>query len=1306
MNFYPPLLTSMSKQDFDALKVTLASPEQIEAWSHGAVDNPDTINYRTGKPKMKGLFCESIFWPVKNYECSCGKYKGVRYKGIVCERCWVEVTSSRVRRERMWHIELASPVVHARYKNNTSGWIHHLLDLSGHEIDRVLAFVKYVVVRGVKEEEREEVKKLLQGQFDEKIAELEVLYKAELERVAAEKTSKKKTKKKVSEKEITKIYEENLESLEQEFNRLKSIVATVDIGTTILESDYRNIFNQFTQITFKSGPEAILDMLKGIDVESQIKTKMKEFGAIKSKEKRKKAFALIKLLINLSLSWVKPENMVLRKLPVIPPDLRPVVQLEGGKFASSDVNLFYRRVLMRNIRLKKMIQVGMPDVVKKNEIRLLQESVNNLLVGEKGWSMRKWAWVKVFKSLTDMLSWKEWVFRKNLLGKRVDYSWRSVITVGPNLSLNECGIPIYIAVRMFTPFIIGKLIEKKIAYTPKQAEKLIKDEDPVALKFLQEVIKDKYVLLNRAPTLHRLSIEAFRIRLMPGKTIRLHPLVCPSFNADFDGDQMAIHLPISEQAQAEARDLIAADQNILVPASWEPTITHSQDMVLGIYYLTDFYDARYPDYNTEEEWLEKSPVKGYFSSIEKVLVKYKAGNFTVKDKVVLSMDGEHIKTNVGRIILNNVLPDELWFLNKTFGKRDLKKILSLIFDTVGREETVRVADQVKNLWFHYATLSATTINVLDMVVPQDKDELLKIGDEKANKIYAYYYKWFLSEYEKHRLIIQVWNDIKSRIEDRMAEIVKPGDDIFSMVDSGARWSMSNTTQISGMKWLVLNQLGEIIELPIKRSYVEGLTPIEYFITAHGWRKGKADTALRTAESGYLTRKLCDSSQEVIVRSHDCGTDEFIVIDRQEIESHNLSLEVMLYGRVLAEDVKDEKWTVIGKANEVIDRVSIDALVNSDVDYFKLRSPLTCHTVSGVCQQCYGFDLSQRAMVEIGNPVGIIAAQSIGEPATQLTLNTFHSGWVASGTDATLATGIERIKQLFEIRLPKNPAIIAPFDGTIHYSEQWKMRFLTVISDYQKVTYFMKEKYELVVKKGDEIEKGWIYGVKGRSKLRIKEGGTVLDVKKDHIVIGEKKEYVKSLAGLNPTKHKDWDTIFKWEVLTNGSLDIREYKSIVGDLQAQQYIIRETNKVYASQWGKVNSKHLEVVVKQLFSKVFVENAGESSFVPGTQIKHEEFVMVNKELVKNWQKPATGRRLALWLTNIAKWTDSWLSAASFQETVRVMVDASLKWAVDELSDLKSNVIIGRLLPVGEIYKKSHEEALNKAKWKKSAENLEVA
>ncbi len=1176
----------------------------------------------------------------------------------------------------MGHIELAVPVLHAWYKASPSGWVNQLLGLSSNEIDKVLSFVKYIMVQKVDKDFEKKIKASIKEDFDNKIKELETLYKEE---TAKEKDNQKKLK------ELEKLFNDNKDSLEKEFNRIKSIISDLEVGSTIFENDFRNIFARFSDlIVFQSGPESILRMLQNIDVEKDIKKTIQIFKETKSEEQRKKLIALIKLLINLHVSGVKPENMVIRKLPVIPPDLRPVVQLEGGKFASSDVNLFYRRVLMRNIRLKKMIQVGMPDVVKKNEIRLLQESVNNLLVGEKaGAAGSSGAGIKVFKSLSDMLSGKEGIFRKNLLGKRVDYSGRSIITVGPELKLNECGLPIYIAVKMFTPFIIGKLIEKKIVYTPKQAEKLIKEESPLALKFLEEVIKDKYVLLNRAPTLHRLSIEAFKIKLMPGKTIRIHPLVCPSFNADFDGDQMAVHLPISDEAQKEARDLIAADKNILKPGSGDPTIAHSQDMVLGAYYLTDFFDLRTPQYTTEEEW-KKKPTTGIFPSIQNVLDSYDNGEILVKDKIILNYNGEPIETTVGRVIFNSILPERIRFINTKLKNKDLKKLLSRIFDEYDMQTTVHVADDIKDLGFKYATLGSTSVNILDMKVPKEKEEELKTGDLKANEVYKYYFKGFFSEEEKHRFIVKIRSEVKKRIEDSLKSITGPGQDLYTMVDSWARWSQTHMTQIAGMKGLVVNPQGEIIELPIKNSFVEGLRPIEYFISAHAWRKGKADTALRTAESGYLTRKLCDASQEVIIREHDCGTEQYVTYSKQESELRGDNFYNLIAGRVLAEDILDKKKNVILGKDDLLDKENMQLIQDMEIDEVKVRTPLVCHSVSGICQKCYGTDLSTRRMVEIWVPVGIIAAQSIGEPSTQLTLDTFHEWGVAKGWETTM--GIDRVKQLFEVRDPKTPAIITPFDGKVSFYETNKVRYVKVISEYQKKTYLLKAGYKVDVKKGEEIKKWGIFASKGKSKLKVKEWGKVLEIKADHIVLGIQEEYVKSMTGLNQIK-KDGEEVFKGEILTTWALSIKEYKDIVGDLEAQKYIIREIKKVYGSQGQDLNDKHIEVVVKQLFSKVFIEDSGNSSFIPGTYIKYEEFIKVNEALEAEGKKAAKGKRLALGLTNIAKETDSWLSAASFQETIRVMVASSLKGSIDKLADLKSNVIIGRLLPVGEIYRKDH-------------------
>lgn len=1277
----------MQKSKFDWIVVTLASVDDIAKRSYWAVDNPDTVNYRTWRPKQHWLFCETIFWPVKNYECSCGKYKWVRYKWIVCERCGVEVTSSRVRRSRMWHIDLASPVIHAWYKSSPSGWIHQLLQLSSNEIDRILTFVKYAISENVTEWQKTELKEELQKTLDERLVELEWLYKAELE------DSKDNAKK---QKEVEKLYAENKEKLTIEFNRLKSIVSDLHFGSTILESDYRNVFCKYTNIIkFVSWPQGILEMLQNIDVKKEIKSRLEEYSHLRSAEQKKKMMALIKLLINLYVSGVKPENMVIRKLPVIPPDLRPVVQLDWWKFASSDVNLYYRRVLMRNIRLRKMIQVWMPDVVKKNEIRLLQESVNNLLVWDK-WTSQWWAWVKVFKSLSDMLSWKEWIFRKNLLWKRVDYSWRSIITVWPSLRLDECWLPIYIAVKMFTPFIIGKLIDKKIVYTPKQAEKLIKEEAPIALKFLEEVIKDKYVLLNRAPTLHRLSIEAFKIKLMPWKTIRLHPLVCPAFNADFDWDQMAVHLPLSDEAQKEAREIIASDKNILRPWSWEPTITHSQDMVLWIYYLTDSFDKRYPDYNTEEEWLEKTPVVWFFESMEDVLREFDNWDLTVKDKVIIKYNWETKTTTVWRIIFNSVLPKEIQFsvdpalkinMNKKQWKKELKNILSYVFDKYDMATTVKTADAIKDLWFHYATWAANSVNITDMKIPKEKEWIIKLWEDKANDIYKYYYKWFFSDSEKHRLVVEVWTKVKVDVENNLKNIIGSGNDLYSMVDSWARWSQTHMTQISWMKWLVVDPKWEIIELPIKWSFVEWLKPTEYFISAHSWRKWKADTALRTAESWYLTRKLCDSSQEVVIRTDDCWTDKSIYITKEEAEMKWESFKDVINGRVLAKDVKDSNWTIVLREWDMISKDNISLIIDDEwIQGIYYRSPLTCMCPSWVCQKCYWMDLATRKIVEVWVPVWIIAAQSIWEPATQLTMQTFHSGWVAWSED--MSQGIDRVKQLFEVRAPKKSAVVAPFDGVISFSEKWADKYINVESDYQKKPYIVKDWYDITVKKWDLLKKWAEFASKWNSKQKVSEEWTVLEVKKDGIVLWVKEVAKKSYKWLNLAKWiKDWSSVLKWQILTNWALDITEYKDIVWDLEAQKYIIREVKKVYSDQWQWLNDRHIEVVVKQLFSKVFVEKPGESWFIPWTYVKYEDFVRINKELEAEWKLPAEWRRLALWLTSIAKETDSWLSAASFQETIRVMVWASLRWAVDTLSDLKSNVIIWRLLPVWEVYKKEH-------------------
>lgn len=1251
--------------------VTLASPQEILKWSYGTVESPETINYRTGKPKLKGLFCEAIFWPVKSHECSCGKYKGVRYKGIVCERCGVEVTNARVRRERMGHIELACPVVHIWYYKATPSRIGLMLGLSTAEIEKILYYVKYIVTAEITAEKTEELIIWLEWVFGAKIKELDEIVAEETK--AAEENKGISNLSGMSLKEIAKAYEDNKVMLEKEFNRVKSILASLKKGSTILESDYRNFFYKHDHVfKFKSGSDAVLDLLSAIDVESFIQETIARFKEIKGDE-RKKTFKLLRLLINLHISEVRPEWMILKYLPVVPPDLRPVVQLDGGRFASSDVNQFYRRVVQRNLRLKKMIQVGMPDVVKKNEIRLLQESINNLMVGEKG-SSRGANGGKVFRSLTDMLSGKEGIFRKNLLGKRVDYSGRSVITVGPDLKLDECGLPLYIAVRIFSPFIISKLIERNIAYTPKQAEKLIKEQDPIALEILQEVIKDKYVLLNRAPTLHRLSIQAFKVKLMPGKTIRIHPLVCPAFNADFDGDQMAVHLPLWEDAQKESATIVSSALNILKPSSGEPVIAHQQDMVLGAYYLTyqHAHDAK--------------PM-GMFATIADVIHHVELGNVGIHDLVVLKYKNTHITTTAGRVVFNSILPEEIQFQDYTDAKitgKNLKKILDMIYDICGPEVMVTVADAIKDMWFKYATKSAVSNNIFDILIPEDKNDMIKQGDADAKIIQDQWYYGFLSDDEKSRLLVQHWMKVVDQVEARIKTSYKDqvdqeiANDFYMLTESGARGKVSNLAHIWGMKGMVVSPSGKIIELPIKSSYMEGFSPLEYFISAHGARKGRADTALKTADAGYLTRRLCDSSQEVIVKENDCGTHEYIIIDKYEAEARGETFAELLYGRYLAKDVLDAHGKVLYPRDTYVDKTVLEAFVTAEIDSVIVRSPLTCHTQSGVCQKCFGMDLSSRQVIKLWVPIGILSSQSIGEPGTQLTMNTRHLVWVQAEWDITW--GMDRLNELLEVRNPARKAVIAPFDGTVRIHENGKLFEIEVVGEADKRYYPVKEWYKATVQAGNVLKKGGAYASKWVSKLKVKEDGEVIAIKDDILILGVVNSVTQKSAPNTSIKVKDGDMVSKGQILTGWTLDIKEYQKTLGDLAAQLYVVKEMKKVYTSQGQDVNDKYMEIVVKQMFSKVMIEDAGDTSFVPGGLVKYEEFLAVNNEMTAQHKMIAKGTRLVLGLTQIAKEWDGWLSSASFQETVRVMVDNSLQGSIDRLDDLKSNVILGRLLPIG--------------------------
>lgn len=1256
------------KENFDWIMIKLASWEEIKSWSKWEITIPDTVNYRTWKPKEWWLFCEKIFWPVKNYECSCGKYKWVRYKGIVCDRCWVEVTSSRVRRENMGHIKLNSPVVHIWYYKANPSVVWALLNLSSKEIEKIINYVKYVVL-DVNDKQKENIIKTLDRDYHNKVKEIEDVFNKELLEIEAKKLSKSDYKKEYD--LIVSLKESNLENLKKEYSDLKSRLKTLMPGSTIHEKDYRNVYFKYEwAFSFSSWAVALKEMLKNLDIKKEIQAIVEELKQSKWK-KREDLFKRLKIFVSFYISWIKPDSVILDYLPVIPAGLRPIVQLDGWKFASSDINIFYRRVLMRNIRLKKMIDAWMPEVVKRNEIRLLQEAVNNLFVWERNQNDSTGSWVKVYKSLTDILIGKEGRFRKNLLWKRVDYSWRSVITVWPDLKLNECWVPLYIALRVFTPFIISEIFKLGYATTIKQAEKLIKEQHPIVLKILKRVIKDKYVLLNRAPTLHRLGIQGFKIKLMPWKTIRIHPLVCPAFNADFDGDQMWLHLPISKESQEEVEKYIASDKNILNPGSWEPIIALTQELILGIYYLTD----------DDETW----EFKWYFRNIEDVIKSYNDSNLNIKDKIVLLYKNEVIKTTVGRVILNDILPEEMRFKNETFRKKQLKALFDEVYEVAWREKTVEVSDILKNYGFKYATQSALTISVYDFIIPQEKYDHLSDGDEKVKKIHDAWYKWFITDEEKHNQIIAVWTDIKTKIETVLKPYYTKGNNLYSLIDSWAKWNWWQLTQMVGMKWLVSNPNGDVIELPIKSSSIEWFESLEYFIAAHSARKGKADTALKTAESWYLTRKLVDASQDIIIREEDCWTSDSLLITKEEIEEKRTDFFEETFGRILADDLVDINWNILKKKWEMIEKKDKKIFIENNIDYVKVRSPITCKTSSWVCQKCFGMDLWDRTLVKIWTPVGVIASQSIWEPGTQLTMRTFHSGWVAS-SDADITEGIKRIEQLLEFRTPKNPAIISPFDGQVSIYSSWNYIKLKIVWKLEKNTYLVKPWYKVVVKEWEILKKWTEFAIKWRSKLKINEDCSVLEVKKDKVIVWIQQVVDYDIHSSMNIKVKDWEKVYKWQVLTSWIIDLRSYRKIVWDLETQKYIIDEIKKVYVGQWQNLNNKYVEVIVKNLFSRVYIEEVGDSTFIPGDIVKYEDFIKVKKTLEEEGKKPPVWERLLMGLTSLAKTADSWLASASFQETMRILVSNSIKWSIDKLNDLKANVILGRKLPIWENFKKT--------------------
>ncbi len=1256
------------------ITVGLTSPDKIRGLSHGKVLISETINYRTQRPERGGLFCEQIFGPRKNYECACGKYKRIRYKGVVCERCGVEVTKANVRRERMAHIDLYAPVAHIWYLKSVPSRIGLFLDLPVKKLEQVVYFASYIIT-DVYTEKKEESLKSLEEKYKTSKSEMQKEMQREINELKIQREEKKLTPKKYAEAEASVMA--RLDNLTEEFESLRTNIKSLEVGAVVGELEYRVLRDKFPHV-FEGGTGAqhLKVLLERIDLLKFIEKNQTDLRTA-TQAKTKKILQKIKLASNLLKSGQRPEWFILEVLPIIPPDLRPMIQLDGWRFASSDLNDLYRRVINRNNRLKKLIELGAPDVILKNEKRMLQESVDMLITGESRNNRSGYVTAnkKKLKSLTEVLKGKQGRFRQNLLGKRVDYSARSVIVVGPNLPMDHCGLPKKMALILFKPFIIAKLIEEGIVYNVKHAEKYIEGGTKEVWDALDEVIDGKYVLLNRAPTLHRLSIQAFRPVLVEGKAIQLHPLTCTAFNADFDGDQMAVHLPLTQKAQDEARDLMVTSKNLLAPSSGEPIVTPSQDMILGAYYITS----------------EKAGVKGIggtYASITDVSHAYDAGSLSVHALIKVRLEGKMVETTYGRLLFNEIVPVELGFINETLKKGVLKRILSESFEYFGSARTAVFVNDIKDFWFKYATLSWLSISESDMILPENKKKLLEEASEKVKYIQKKHWNGLLTVDEKFAQSVTVWAQVKNVIEKEMKWLYDNSNHIFNMIDSWARWNWWNVTQLAGMKGLVSSTTGKTIELPIKSTLKEWFSPLEYFIATHGWRKGKSDTALKTAQSGYLTRRLVDSSQNIIVREEDCNTVHYKTILREWQKSgFDEKFEDRIYSHTLALDVKGEDGKVLLEAGTVIDKDVLEVIQSRNIPQVSLRSVLTCETEGGVCQKCYGLDLAANAWVEIGSPIGVIAAQSIGEPGTQLTMRTFHSGWVAKeGWDMT--QGLARVEELFEARNPKLVAEISDINGTVTIDHDNSGATVKVTAhDLIEEEYYFGDDFELAIKEGQHIKAKQILARNKKEKQRITANfaGEVKKISDGMIVIKDidKRVYEYNFDLGRTILVKTGDTVKVAQKLTEWNLSIQKLMQVGGVLAAEKYIVDEIKSIYASQWQTVNSKHIELIVRQMFSRIRVLDKGDTEFFPGDIVDIITFKRENDRLLSEGKSSGIGERLLLGITKISLYTESWLSSASFQETVRVLVESSVSGKIDKLKELKENVIIGRLIPAGKQY-----------------------
>ncbi len=1385
----------METKGLTALRISLASPETILSWSYGEVLKPETINYRRLRPEKDGLFDEAIFGPTRDWQCYCGKYKNPRYKGIICDKCGVEVTRAAVRRERMGHISLATAVAHIWYTRRIPSQLGMLLDISRRNLDRVLYFAQYIVTYVDEEARKKALQRLedeisvsereqaagvnskiadvktrrdhrineinqkrtsLEQGYDEYIAEQvdpvikegqklekalqEQMGQAAKKTVVFELTGEKilDANDKVGNKHISqvqKIVQKKLESLEnelkdkraREIEELKEQAAKVKAEadlqmeelrsqledqtsasvnqssrqrdelmelrpfTFISEIRYRELKQRWGQV-FRAdmGAEAFYDILKRLDLDKLAEELWHEVRSSKSKQKRKKATTRLKVVEAFRRSGNRPEWMILTVLPVIPPDLRPMVQLDGGRFATSDLNDLYRRVINRNNRLKRLLELGAPDVIIRNEKRMLQEAVDSLIDNSQRGKALSRRGRRELKSLSDMLKGKKGRFRRNLLGKRVDYSGRSVIVVGPQLKLYQCGLPKAMALELYRPFVIARLVQNSYAANVKGARRLIERNRPEVWEALEDVIKDRPVLLNRAPTLHRLGIQAFEPILIEGSAIQLHPLVTTAFNADFDGDQMAVHVPLSQKAVTEARQLMLASRNLLKPADGEPIISPSKDMVLGVYYLT---------------MLHQAPHRGdgrAFADMDEVELAYQLGQVDVHTRIKLrtstwfddkgdrlpEAESRLIETTVGRVLFNRILPPEVQFTNEKLDKGGVKDLIADVYELCGQEKTTDVADHIKAMGFEFAMRSGTTLAVADISIPAERRDLLADAQKQVEVVERDFRRGLLTEQEQNERIIDIWQKTTDQVADAVKKHMDPDGNLSTMASSGAtKGGFSTISQLAGMRGLMADPAGRIIPLPIRSNFRQGLTALEYFISTHGARKGLADTALRTADAGYLTRRLVDIAQDIIINEQDCGTQDGVWIRRSD-DVAGQSMTSRLYSRLLAERVVDPKTgEVIGERDDVIDHVVARQITASGVEQVKVRSALTCELQHGICAKCYGLDLGRGDMVDLGAAVGIVAAQSIGEPGTQLTLRTFHTGGVAAGA-ADITTGLPRVEELFEARKqPKGEAVVAEISGTVRILQSDKYADLREIqiqhTEMVHDEYSVPEDWKYAAKDEGVVKAGEVLANKDKATIVAQHGGRVAVDKKEHKVIVSYEQGEEKGAEIPTTARllvRDGETVTAGQPLTEGSLNPHRVLRIQGREAAQMYLLSEIQKVYRSQGQNIHDKHFEVIIRKMMSKVSISRAGDTKHLPGDAVDRQELRRLNEQLLTEAKQPAKFQDILLGVTKASLSTESWLSASSFQHTIKVLAGAAIGSTTDPLYGLKENVIIGNLLPAG--------------------------